>query len=104
VIHLTRPARTLLPPGGCACTGRRACCGVAPQPGGPGGVTFWTQQPRNDDLDENVNDDRVPNSVQDDDDVILVADLLASQEYFQLAQTLATTSFATIPGNPAIVP
>jgi hypothetical protein len=72
--------------------------------GDPGGVAFWTQELRDDDLDEHVNEDRVPGSVEEDDDVILVAEFLASQEYFQLAQTLPVTSFATIPGNPPITP
>jgi Domain of unknown function (DUF4214) len=72
--------------------------------GDAGGINFWSSQLLTDSLDENVNRARTPDSVELDDDVILVADILASPEYFQLAQTLTTTSFATIPGTPPVPP
>ncbi len=62
------------------------------------GVSYWTDFLVHGNLDRNLNNDHVPSSVQHNDDEILVSYFLSSQEYFQDAQTLPPTSFATIPG------
>jgi hypothetical protein len=63
---------------------------------GPNESAAWAQLLEQGDLNRFINTDHVYASVQDNDDAILVSFILASQEYFQDAQTL--TTFATIPG------
>jgi len=61
----------------------------------PTGLSEWSD--RLDDGDFNGDDD-VPGSIDENDDLRLVAALLSSPEYNQRAQTATTTDFATIPG------
>ena len=66
------------------------------RPADTGGLQFWTNLLESGDADNGVDNSRIPDSVDQNDDAIVAADILSSQEYFQDSQTF--TTFATIPG------
>jgi len=64
------------------------------------GINYWSNLLNQGNADKvfQDSDQNAPNSVENNDDAIIVSYFLSSQEYFQHSQTLTTASFATVPG------